>query len=130
MPTDNAKKKQDAEMVDAYSRTPDELDEYAAAKDRLRAGPVNESDLRYVSKYEGGNAGPIHAMPKQGDGTPVNLDEEEPAPAVAAAPPPAPPPVTAQVSRVGVAPVAKEYATGGAPGLFVGALQDLRRRRQ
>jgi len=159
MPTDNTKKKkQDAEMADAYAqdRTADELDEYDAAKKRLTAGPVNDADLRYVSRYEGGNAGPIHAMPKQGDGTPVNLDDEQ---AVAAAPPPAPsPPSTGeavkqaaidaarygpvgavvaaardnpQVVRDATAPVVGAVKrAAAAPGLFVGAVQDLRRRRR
>lgn len=70
-------------------RTPEELDEYAAAQQRLRAGPVRDADLRYVAAYEQPGrvqdvdvdpaAAGIAVMPKQ---APQGL--------VAVAPPPAP----------------------------------------
>ena len=151
---DNTKKKQDAELADAYTqdRTGDELDEYAAAKKRLSAGPVRDADLRYVTNYEAKAPAAVVPAPV----TPVQASTQGPSGAPPAPQQPAPivtadnaarlaapysvaetasraynaPTEAAQALRSAASQTAKEYATGGAPGLFVGALSDIRRRRR
>lgn len=110
------RKKSDAELAAAYTqdRAPEELDEYTAAKERLRSGPVRDADLKYVAAYEqpGRKSSSDVEVPAEGQipGTDITVMPKR-------APEPPPPPAPAAPAPTVGRRVGDAVATGVDTGI-------------